>query len=134
MADGTTYNYPTLGAVQAQITYPAGANTQSGAAAYGINANSVTPSYPTSAASYAVQLALDKAVVAAEAAGVILGTQFAWSDSTMTTPGTYNLPARDHVLQTGTAYYGVTGSLIDGLYSSTIVIDLEVSDVALEVA
>jgi hypothetical protein len=95
-------------------------------------------SYQTTATSYAVQLALDKAVVAAQAAGIILGTQFVWSDATTTTPGTFDEAGRNtdpgiaNVLS-GT-HYTIHNAALIGSYSSTIVIDLEVSDVALEVA
>ena len=83
-------------------------------------------SYPTSATSYAVQFAADEATVAEQVQN-ILNTAVVLNQI-----GTYQLPPQDHVLETGTPYYGPTGALIDGQYSSTVVISGEVGDIGME--
>lgn len=55
-------------------TIPAGLNVQAGAAAFGINGTSETPSYPTTASTQASQEAADAALVDAVKAGILSTT------------------------------------------------------------
>jgi hypothetical protein len=146
-------------------------------------------SYQTTQTSYGQQFAIDQGSVTNAAAGIISGTAFYWINGqtgahTTTYPGTfdlaadetthynsglvdgaaaraamenfpaqslviktgtpfygitgslldgtYTLPPRDHILETGTPYYGVTGSLLDGQYSSTVILTANIFSVGME--
>ena len=155
LADGSTTTYPTLGAVQARITLPVASHVLNDQPAYGINGNLSSGSLTLPAGSYVSTAAgtygvagtgstptldmslytLTSTINWPTASGVLIGTYFGITGSL--TQGTFDEATRNidpgiaNVLS-GT-HYTIHGSALIGSYASTIVVDMTVEDVALEV-